>query len=552
MNMPIKVLQGLNLEYPGSTIIISLESPISTNLLDKIQGFHGVFMDAYKLKSKELTVHTKLTHLWVEIGKALQKMASQDWSEDYTEKYVLEVIIKKQINSMSTIPILIAAQQEGLEITQYYVREGMSESAAINRYYAIGCGQESNTTCSISSSKDAYIAQKTQRDKILTNTVIQRLGIPLPKWVEITSKEDIDNNWEDFSKPIVIKPTGLTGGNGVTTRIKTKTEAYKAFKFTQEIVNAKVRSSWQTKIMMQEQVSGEDYRLLVINGKFEIATKRIPAHVIGDGVQSIEQLIAEINKDSRRDVTNPTHTLKPILVDESLTDFLQEQGLKLDYIPKRNEQVFVRKVASMSKGGITEDFTEKVHPQIKHIVEALSASIHAYVVGVDVLCKDISKPLTPQNGAIIECNTMPEAYLNSFPVIGQQHPNIGKIFLNGLIGTRTKRIVYVGKDLSKAKTYLKTRIDFGNETIGICSTGTLYTNDYIINQPIELPEAFEALKLNAKLSTILHHLSAEEVANHGLGFERIDIAIVDKDIVKTLETLEGYKNLGLISEIKAV
>ncbi|MCC7289662.1 hypothetical protein IT417_00180, partial [bacterium] len=102
------------------------------------------------------------------------------------------------------------------------------------------------------------------------------------------------------------------------------------------------------------------------------------------------------------------------------------------------------------------------------------------------------------------------------------------------------------------KTYLKTRIDFGNETIGICSTGTLYTNDYIINQPIELPEAFEALKLNAKLSTILHHLSAEEVANHGLGFERIDIAIVDKDIVKTLETLEGYKNLGLISEIKAV
>ncbi len=39
--------------------------------------------------------------------------------------------------------------------------------------------------------------------------------------------------------------------------------------------------------MIQEQVPGEDYRLLVIDGKLEVVTKRIPAFVIGDGKHTI-------------------------------------------------------------------------------------------------------------------------------------------------------------------------------------------------------------------------------------------------------------------------
>jgi cyanophycin synthetase len=78
----------------------------------------------------------------------------------------------------------------------------------------------------------------------------------------------------------------------------------------------------------------------------------------------------------------------------------------------------------MSQGGITEDFTDQVGPEIKYIVESIASSIHAFVVGVDILCRDISKPLTKDNGGIIEINTKPEAYLNLYPVIGKQRENV--------------------------------------------------------------------------------------------------------------------------------
>ena len=101
--------------------------------------------------------------------------------------------------------------------------------------------------------------------------------------------------------------------------------------------------------MIQEQVYGEDYRLLVINGKPQIATKRIPAFVTGDGSKSIKELIEQENSDPRRDIKNPAHILKPIKIDEPLIKYLTQQNLTLDSIPEKGQRVYVRKVASMSQ-----------------------------------------------------------------------------------------------------------------------------------------------------------------------------------------------------------
>lgn len=545
--MSIKILQGLNNENAGTTVIIELSESISTKLLDRIQSFHPIFMDSYELKDKTLTVHSKLGHLWIEIGKALQKMSSRDWSQDYAEKYILETIIKKQVSSMSTIPLLHSAISQGLEITQLFLSEGISDDSDLNRRYIIGCGKESQQICSFSSSKDTYLGFVIQRDKTMTNNILDRLGISSPKWVELKEKQDIDKYWNDFDKPFVMKPAGLTGGSGVVTKLSTKEAAYKAYDEIVTIINSKERQKYQHKIIMQNQISGEDYRLLVINGKFKIATKRIPAHVNGDGINNIKKLIEIENKDPRRDITNPSHTLKPIVIDDSLIDFLKEQSLDLTYIPKKNETVYVRKVASMSKGGITEDFTDKVSSQIINVVEALASSMHVFGLGVDVYCKDITKPLTKENGAILECNTMPEAYLNTFPVIGKQYNNIGDVFLDELLGkTKTKRVVYVGNTLKNVQSNLKMQFKITEERVGMYSDGKLYINDEIVNEKIDVISAFEALKINASLTTIVHHLSTKELENFGTGFERLDLISIDKEEKELLGTYQGYENIGLI------
>lgn len=549
--MKIHVLQGLNNQNPGTTIIIELKENIDTKIIDKIQGFHTVFMDNYKLENKTLTVNSKLPHLWVEIGKALQKLSTRDWSEDYTNKYILETIIKKQVSSMSTIPLLHSAINKGLEITQLFLDENINDDSDLNRRYIIGCGAESQQICSFSSSKDTYLGFIIQRDKTLTNTILDRLGIQSPKWVEIKEKEDIKKYWNGFPKPVVIKPAGLTGGSGVTTKIETLEQAYKAFDIAHDAIHSKEgRLKYQYKILMQEQIEGEDYRLLVINGRFQIATKRVPAYVTGDGKNSIEKLIEITNQDPRRDITNPTHTLKPIIIDEALTDYLKDQNITLEYVPKKEERVYVRKVASMSKGGTTEDFTDHVHPQIKDIVESMAKSIHVFGLGVDLYCKDISKPLTKENGAILEVNTMPEAYLNAFPTTGKQYNSIGDLFLEELLGdVKTKRVVIIGKDYKQALTGLKLNLDLTYEKVGLYSNKKLFINEEVINDNVDTHIAFEHLKRNASLTTIAHHLTNDEFKQYGNGFERIDLVIVDSNESEILNILKGYENLGLISKI---
>jgi len=555
--MNIKVLQGLNLKSPTTVIEGHLDAQPKTELIDLIKSFHPVFLEDYKVDKNTVIIYSKLPHLWKEILKAINYQSTGDWSEKMTKDYLLNIVIKKQVLSMSTIPILHAAQQMGYEITQFFIEEGITPEtfpSKLNRYYVIGAGRESQITISISSSKDSYLAKMSQEDKSITNTVFDRLQLPIAKWELINSLEHLKEVFKKYNKPVVIKPSSLTGGHGVTTNINTLEQAVWAYNEADKAFGDLIRSKYSRAILIQEQVYGEDYRLLVINGVLRLVTKRIPAYIIGDGNKSIKELIADTNKDPRRDKSNPTHVLKPIEFDDSLNQFLKEQSIDLSTIPKKDEKVYVRKVASMSQGGITEDFTDKVHPQIKMVVESLSSSLHAYVLGVDILCKDISKPLNMDNGSIIECNTMPESYLNAFPAIGRQYPEIGRWVIEGLIDINnpTKRIVYIGNDLKKLTAYLKINLnDYNSERIGIYSNKKIYINEEEIKSHVETWKAIEALKINSSLSTIaLHYSSLEEVENTGLGFDRIDKLLIEKNV--EANTFEGYRSLGLITKIEII
>lgn len=509
--MKIQILQGKNLENDCTTVKITLEEGVndeSMNIIEKIKGFHSIFLKNYKIQGKTLVIQSKLPHLWKEIAKVL--------NTDNVEEKAL-TIIRKQIKSMSTISVLEVADQMEEEITPFLLDE-MSQNLGYgkyNRQYCIGCGRRSTVAISFSTTNDSQMARQVQSDKFLTNTLLNRLKIPNAKWEIIESGDHLKKIFTNYQKPVVIKPTSLTGGRGVHTKIENLEDAFKAYENIKNISENK-----QNQTMIQEQIDGEDYRILVVNGKVEAVTKRIPAFVTGDGKSTIKELVEKINEDPRRDINDPTHILKPIRIDENLVNYLQEQNLNLKSIPKNNEQIFVRKVASMSQGGITEDFTDKVNKQIIYISETLAHSLRAYVLGIDVICKDITLPLTKENGGIIEANTMPEAYLNMLPVLGPQRPQIAKKLLDGLLHPlETKRVVILGGDFETAKEKIKDLK--GN--IGIYSSNTIYINNELIEKGIETDKAVQALKINSYLDNIvLHYKTKEEVEKYGFGFDKID------------------------------
>ncbi len=507
--MKIQILQGVNLENNCTTIKIELKKQLDPSLIEEIKGYHPIFLKNYKLEKNTLSIQSKLPYLWKEIAKILE--------EKEARKLALE-IIRKQIKSMSTIAVLDIADKMNEEITQNIPKEDISEGfgdSKFNRQYCIGCGKRSAITISFSTTKDSQLAKQIQSDKYLTNRLMDRLSIPSAPWEVIKDEAHLKAIFSGYKKPLVIKPTSLTGGRGVHTKIEKLEDALKAFRQIKNITENK-----QNKTIIQEQIAGEDYRILVVNGIVEAVTKRIPAFVVGNGLDTIKKLVDETNKDPRRNINNPTHTLKPIIIDKPLVEYLNQQKINLKYVPKKEEKVFVRKVASMSQGGITQDFTDKAHKQIIYICESLAHSLRAYVLGIDVICKDITKPLDKKNGGIIEVNTMPEAYLNMYPVLGPQRHQIGKKFVEGLLGDlKTKKIVILGGTTQQAQK--KTQGFKGNT--GMYSSNSIYINNELITKKIDTDKAVHALKLNAYLDNIvLHYQTKQEVQKYGFGFDKID------------------------------
>jgi D-alanine-D-alanine ligase-like ATP-grasp enzyme len=564
----IQVLQGLNFYSEISTIKILFKKTITKSdevikLVKNIQELHPVFLDSYDIKENTLYIESKLTFLWRELAETLLKLSDNKMTYKEAEDYAISEVIKDRIATMSIIPLLFAAEKQNEEITPTaLLEERVKYSKGINRLYTIGAGRNSQIINFASSSKDSKIAKEIQRDKWSSNLMMERLGLPTARWEILDSAEQIEDIWDKYEKPVVIKPTGLTAGSGVSTGIDTIQKAKNAYQIAKEPTKKHIGKTWQQKIMIQEQVPGEDYRLLVIDGKLEVVTKRIPAFIIGDGKSTIKELIEETNRDPRRDTSKPTHILKPIKIDPPLLRLLDEKGLTLESIPKKDEKITVRKVASMSQGGITEDFTDQVGPEIKYIVESIANSIHAFVIGADILCKDISKPLTKDNGGIIEINTKPEAYLNLYPVIGKQREEVADVHIQKLLkDNKTKKITVIGQFAKDIPTLLKEGSIFGSyleedSVVGEYKEKSILINSLRINNNLDKEKAIQSLKVNALLDVIMiHHRDWADAESTGLGFDKIDMLVIRKDLAQNktyMRMLKRYRRKGLIDKIKII
>lgn len=563
----IKTLQGVNLESDTSIVKISLDGEnigdIST-LLDKISSFHPLFIKDYSISPNLLAISSKLPFLWRESADTLNMLSKSDITQKEAEDFVINTLLSKRIKSMSTVSLLYSCMKKHIEITPAILEKYISNDpkdgydGIYNRYYTLGCGKGSQITGSYASSKDAHMAQKIQRDKWTTNTIIDRLNLPTHKWQIVRTKQEIEEIWDKFEKPVVIKPTGLTAGSGVSVGIETLQQAKDAFEYAKEKVQGGQRPSWQKKIMIEEQIKGEDYRLLVIDGVLEVVTKRIPAFITGNGKNNIEELINIENQNPKRDIKNPAHILKPIVIDKPLLQFLNDQGLTLESIPQKDEKISVRKVASMSQGGITEDFTDKVGNEIKILAESIARSIHAFTLGIDVICQDISKPLTKDNGSILEINTMPEAYLNLYPVLGKQREYVADRYVDRLLSNNIcKKFVLIGQTKDDLPTLLRRKWVIKKEhNVGEIVDDRYYINGILINDGKQKWQSVESIKCNSLLDVvILHYRDWEEVKEYGLGFDYIDTLYMTKEqsINKGyMKIVRGYKKKKLINKIKVI
>jgi D-alanine-D-alanine ligase-like ATP-grasp enzyme len=201
-------------------------------------------------------------------------------------------------------------------------------------------------------------------DKFAALEQMEMAGIPVGSFALARNEDQAVAAAEHMGYPVALKSVFGYGGKQVSPYLTDPAAVRKA---------ADKLLAETAALVVQSFFPGDDYRLLVIDGRFVAGSRRIPAEVVGDGTHSLRALIDLVNNEPRRG-KDLMRTMYRIEVDETVKAFAAEQGLSLYDVPEAGRVVRLRRTANMATGGTLEEVTHMVHPDNARMAEWAAAS----------------------------------------------------------------------------------------------------------------------------------------------------------------------------------
>ena len=87
--------------------------------------------------------------------------------------------------------------------------------------------------------------------------------------------------------PVVVKPHAGNQGKGVGVNLNCEAQVRHAYS---------VAAEYDSTVLVERYVEGDDYRLLVVDGKMVAAARRDPPQIIGDGIHPLNSLSQRLIK----------------------------------------------------------------------------------------------------------------------------------------------------------------------------------------------------------------------------------------------------------------
>jgi len=237
------------------------------------------------------------------------------------------------------------------------------------------------------------------RAKPVIYRLMQRAGLPTPRFVDFDIQDlgPAVTFMENTGTDCVVKPASGTGGGlGVTTGVRSRWQLARA---------AFAAGSYGGSLLIEEQVKGENYRLLYLDGKLIDAVIRRPPSVIGDGKSSIANLVEAVNSQRLRQDQFVSHDL--LSVDMDMKHTLAKQGLSLRSVPAQGGVVFLKTVINQNSGVDNETATPLLCASVIADGARAAALAGVRLAGVDVITTDPSRPLRDTGGVLLEVNSPP-------------------------------------------------------------------------------------------------------------------------------------------------
>ena len=385
----------------------------------------------------------------------------------------------------------------------------------------LGYGARQHRILAAETDRTSAIAESIAQDKELTKLVLRASGVPVPTGRPATSAEDAWQAARQIGLPVVVKPQDGNQGRGVAVNLSTREQVLAAY-------DAAMHEG--TSVLVERFAPGSDHRLLVIGNKVVAAARREPPLVIGDGLQSIAELVAEVNTDPRRGEDHAT-SLSKLRLDDIALGVLTEQGLNPQSVPASGQRVVIRRNANLSTGGSASDVTDRVHPEVAARAIDAARAVGLDIAGVDVVVADISIPLEQQGGVIVEVNAAPGLRMHLEPSSGTPQA-VGEAIVSTLFPEgETGRIPVVAVTGTNGKTTTARCIahllrEQGNKVGLTCTEGIFVDDQRIDTGDCSGPKSARVVLMHPQVQAAVLETARGGILREGLGFDVCDVAVV--------------------------
>lgn len=256
-------------------------------------------------------------------------------------------------------------------------------------YFQLRFGGRSVTCRESLSELTNAIAMSRCANKKVTWKILREARVNVPEQKIAGDDEDNEGFLQRY-KRLVIKPLEGEQGKGVHVNIDNADDLKAA------IADAR---RYSDKVLMEEFISGDDLRIIVINYKIVAAAIRKPAQITGNGKDAIERLI---EKQSRRR-SAATKGESSIPIDDITRRCVERHGCRMDDVLEYGKTISVRDTANLHTGGTIHDVTAKLSEELCQVAERSARALNIPVVGLDFITPDVSG----NEYVIIEANERP-------------------------------------------------------------------------------------------------------------------------------------------------
>jgi cyanophycin synthetase len=500
-------------------------------------GVYDVIMECPVDESPESSVPRELLTAAIDLVREVHGGAGPSARVLADRLAGLAALAEREATGPSTRSIIAAARRRGIPVERF-------DDLSLLR---LGWGHRRRLAWAAMTDRTSAVGVDIAGDKHVTRRLLDEAGIPVAAGGAAASDRDAVRLLGDLGAPVVVKPRHGRQGRDVALHLTTPDDVTRAFRAV------------GGEAVVERQLDGRDYRVLVVAGEVVAAAERVAPHVTGDGRATVAELVDRVNADPRR---GPGHSrvLTRIELDETTDRVLGRQGRTRESIPETGETVRLRDAANLSTGGTSRDVTDQVHPDVTRLCQRVAALVGLDIAGIDLRLPDIASALPPGDGpatsGVIEVNAVPGLRMHLAPAHGRPR-DVGDAIVRAMFpGGSDGRIPAVAITGTNGKTTVARLISHLLSGSGMRAGMTSTDGVVIDGRTIQVADATGPRSAQMVLGDPQVEVAVLETARggllrRGLGYDWTDVGVITNITADHLGQ-DGLDSIEDLAHVKAV